>query len=402
MPSYQDYGRMLGDFANAYDAAHPGAPQEPYFDPAAEVSGAGQGPQYTADRAAYGKYAMDRGNAWLDSLSPSQQQEWQTLQDARINQLQHKSNMGALYALSAPLLAAGAGSLLGASGAAGTGAGIGAEAGLGAGAGATNLFDIVGPYLSSGAASFPVYSPALPAFADIPGAVGAAGGAGGGFDLWGAGADLNAPYIQPSTSLFDIVNLNQPYQSPITQLDPVTVHGKAEPYSLGTESVAGPGLTTGDFTRMDRANGYGSTNPIFDFIQNSFNQSSFPRTAANLFDMYNNYKNKKRNQGMVDNLTSLYGPNSPYAQQLNKALARAYAASGRRSDVGGRNVELQARLAEMNSRLAPTLNMINNQQGMYNNRFLGNLWDLGQSTGVFKQLPSVWDKLPSLAGLFGG
>lgn len=401
MPSYQDYGRMLGDFAQSYDAAHPNRPQEPSFDSAAEVSGMGQAPGYNEANAAYGKYTSDRGQAWLDSLTPEQSQEWQSLQNARISQLKHNSNMGALYALSAPLLAAGAGSLLGASGAAGTGAGIGAEAGLGAGAGATNLFDIVGPYLSSGATSFPVATSALPVFSDIPGAVGAAGGAGG-LDLWGAGANLNAPYIQPSTSLFDIVNLNQPYQSPLTQLDPVTVHGKAEPYSLGTESVAGPGLTTGDFTRMDRANGYGSTNPIFDFIQSTQNQTSFPRTMANLFDMYNNYQNKKRNQGMVNNLTSLYGPNSPYAQQLNKALARAYAASGRRSDVGGRNVELQARLAEMNSRLAPTLNTINNQQGMYNNRFLGNLWDLGQSTGVFKQLPSVWDKLPSLARLFGG
>lgn len=63
---------------------------------------------------------------------------------------------------------------------------------------------------------------------------------------------------------------------------------------------------------------------------------------------------------------NLFGPDSPYAQQLRQNLERRDAADGRRSQYGPREVELQAKLAEMNagqaSRNAPALNTLYQQR----------------------------------------
>ena len=59
--------------------------------------------------------------------------------------------------------------------------------------------------------------------------------------------------------------------------------------------------------------------------------------------------------GQMQDLQSLYGQNSPYAQMLRQQLMRQDAAHGRRSQAGSREVELQARLAELNSRNSPEI-----------------------------------------------
>lgn len=81
----------------------------------------------------------------------------------------------------------------------------------------------------------------------------------------------------------------------------------------------------------------------------------FDNMAGNLMQLYQSWKNQRQYGGLASNLSSLYSPNSPYAQQLNQTLMRSDAAAGRRSQVGPRNVELQARLAELNSRNAPEI-----------------------------------------------
>lgn len=75
-------------------------------------------------------------------------------------------------------------------------------------------------------------------------------------------------------------------------------------------------------------------------------------------------------QSQAQSLADMYGPNSPYAQQLRQQLERKDAAGGRRSQFGPREVELQARLAEMASRNAP--NVLNANKQAYDMRGAGN------------------------------
>lgn len=51
-------------------------------------------------------------------------------------------------------------------------------------------------------------------------------------------------------------------------------------------------------------------------------------------------------------LESMYGPNSPYAQQMRETLARKDAASGRNSQYGPREAQLQALLADKGAQYA--------------------------------------------------
>ena len=82
-------------------------------------------------------------------------------------------------------------------------------------------------------------------------------------------------------------------------------------------------------------------------------------------------------------LQSLYGQNSPYAQQLRQRLQREDAAAGRRSQVGQREVELQARLADLNSRNAPQVQSLTKDQRMAQLSTLRDLAWLGKQAGWF-------------------
>jgi hypothetical protein len=261
---------------------------------------------------------------------------------------------------------------------------------------------------------------ALGAMGGLGALYGGAGGLGaGGAELAGASAET-FPGLQMSTSLsspgaYSTVPAWAEAGEPLA----LQASSSLSPSSLAAIGAGGEGPSFGspEQRASDYAGGYGSTdgvkpaiptgagtNPYLDVIKQfalgggspAGNVSQGVRLGSNLLSMYDTYQNKRRNQGMADNLNSLYSQDSPYAQQLNKTLTRAYAASGRRSDIGGRNVELQAKLAEMNGRLAPTLNQINNQQAGYNNRFLySGLQALDQS--------GLLDKgIRGLAGMFGG
>lgn len=235
------------------------------------------------------------------------------------------------------------------------------------------------------AESFPVYSGNV-ALSDIPGLAGGAGAVAGGAEAF--------PVYGGESTLSDIPGLA-----------PTSGGGGAQfgsPEQRASDYAAGYGSTDGVTAATPTGTG---TNPYLDTMKQVLGFSGKTplgqvtqgvRLGSNLLDMYNTYQNKRRNQGQVDNLNSLYSQNSPYAQQLNKTLTRAYAASGRRSDIGGRQVELQAKLAEMNSRLAPELNTLNNQQGMYNNRFLKSGLQFADQSGLLDR------GFNSLAGLFGG
>jgi len=97
--------------------------------------------------------------------------------------------------------------------------------------------------------------------------------------------------------------------------------------------------------------------------------------------------NKQGNaiNGQIGGLNSLFGQNSPYAQQLRQQLDRKDAAAGRRSQSGTREVELQARLAELNSRNAPQLQSLYNQQNGNRNLMINTLMNNKGLQGLFKQ-----------------
>lgn len=113
----------------------------------------------------------------------------------------------------------------------------------------------------------------------------------------------------------------------------------------------------------------------------------FDSMAGNLMGLYSAYKNRKMAGKQAGQLQSLFGPNSPYAQQLKQTLLRQDAAAGRRSQVGPRSVELQARLAEMNSKNAPMLNQLYQQKGAAGDMMLKNLLGLGMNGGA----QNIWN-----------
>lgn len=78
----------------------------------------------------------------------------------------------------------------------------------------------------------------------------------------------------------------------------------------------------------------------------------------------------------MNNLASLYGQDSPYAQMLRKQLIARDAAAGRRSQYGAREVELQAKLADLNSRNATTLAQLQGAKSGTQMQTLANLYKM--------------------------
>lgn len=155
--------------------------------------------------------------------------------------------------------------------------------------------------------------------------------------------------------------------------------------------------------------------------------------ASMLYGFYNNRRQAGAVKNQMNTLQSmltqaqnttgeqeaakLYGPNSPYAQQLRAQIGARAAAQGRRSNIGGREVQLQAMLADKNaqmqaeynrnrtslvSSLAPQLMQTNNSRmGLQNsnmNLLLQGMNKLGGWNAVGQGLQSLFAPTPSLTG----
>ena len=109
--------------------------------------------------------------------------------------------------------------------------------------------------------------------------------------------------------------------------------------------------------------------------------------------------------GQIQGLSSMYGQDSPYAQQMRQSLARKDAKAGRNSQYGQREVQLQAALAEKAAQTAQTIggltqqshdqNVANtNAQTLARSNQLGILSNLGQRSGFNDwaggQLSDLW------------
>jgi hypothetical protein len=123
--------------------------------------------------------------------------------------------------------------------------------------------------------------------------------------------------------------------------------------------------------------------------------------------LYGMYQNNKVHNAFVNNLSGMYGQDSPYAQALRQQLMRQDAAAGRRSQYGPREVELQARLADLMSRNAQPIYNAQMAQLGYGTRGLQQLMPLGakfMNSNFMQNTAMPWMKqnIPGLAGLFGG
>ena len=106
-------------------------------------------------------------------------------------------------------------------------------------------------------------------------------------------------------------------------------------------------------------------------------------------------------QGQISSLSNMYGPNSPYAQQLRQNLERKDAAAGRRSQYGPREVQLQAALADKAAQTAGTIGnlaqqsqtqslALKNQKDQQRAQQLAMLFKMGQSSGAFEGLNNMF------------
>lgn len=107
-------------------------------------------------------------------------------------------------------------------------------------------------------------------------------------------------------------------------------------------------------------------------------------------------------QGQISQLSSMYGPNSPYAQQLRQQLERKDAAAGRRSQYGPREVQLQAALADKAAQTAGTIGnlaqqsqtqslALKNAKDQQRAQQLAMLFKMGQGSGVFNKLGNMFE-----------
>ncbi len=257
----------------------------------------------------------------------------------------------------------------------------------------------------------------LPLMKMIPLAVGGAG-LGGALGLLGPGAGF------PGTSMFGGGGLGSLFggaeaavaptwdaatsaawsQAPTAGWDTLSAMGMGDTAAgaaagapwAGLDSTLYPGAANGSgvMTGAEAGTG-GGGNMISNFIKgltpgNVKQGFDLARTVSSLAGLYSSNKQNQNLSSLAKDMAGMYKPGSSYEEQLRKELQRRDAMSGRRSQYGPRAVELQARLAEMASRQAPALAQIYAQQGNTQNQVMKDLLNLGQYSGGFNYLSSLF------------
>lgn len=172
--------------------------------------------------------------------------------------------------------------------------------------------------------------------------------------------------------------------------------GQLMKFLLGNKGVGGLNIGAKDIL--------GGLSALYSYNRNSKALSG----QQDQLNQVTNNLNQQLNKQMV-NPQDLYGPNSPYAQQLRQALERRDAAAGRRSQYGPREVELLAKLAPLATQVSSqNQNTLLQQAGLYNNTIrprmelsqaqaqlrgqgLAQLYTMLIKSGVMNRLPSLGD-----------
>ena len=145
---------------------------------------------------------------------------------------------------------------------------------------------------------------------------------------------------------------------------------------------------------------------LYGIYNNRRQQKALSGQMNQMQDWYN--KNSATNQTAMKTLQDLYSNNSPYAAQLRNKLTAQAAATGRRSNISGRETQMQAALADKYASILPQLTSMQNQQNsmgsalaqanmqaqqqraLLQNRMMGNILNMGNQTGAFKGLGSLF------------
>lgn len=181
--------------------------------------------------------------------------------------------------------------------------------------------------------------------------------------------------------------------------------GSAIGGSVGADAVGGiPGMSASDVSAANAANSDpgNAAGGLMNFGQPQ--QQSTPLDPwmggmAGLASLFSDYHNNRDSKSLQNSLGNLFGPNSPYAQQLYGQLRAKDAASGRRSDYAGLGARLQAGLAEPTARMAPTMAALQQQRQAQHQQTLGNIFNIMRQMGGPKK---IYDMAKGgLSGLFG-
>ena len=97
-----------------------------------------------------------------------------------------------------------------------------------------------------------------------------------------------------------------------------------------------------------------------------------------LMALYGYNRANKAYKEQMSSLSSMFGQNSAYAQQMRQGLERRDAAAGRRSQYGPREVELQAALARNAAGLQPAMMQMQMGRNQNRDRLLNTAFQLGK------------------------
>lgn len=130
------------------------------------------------------------------------------------------------------------------------------------------------------------------------------------------------------------------------------------------------------------------------------NTGGGPSSLSDLLNLYSQYQQHQQMGDVISQLSDMYGPNSPYAKDLQDNLQRRDSAAGRSSQYGPREVELQAKLASQHSQnllALPSIyqNMGGNLNGMLGSgqRLFEGIGGMQGITDLFKGAGSVYDSV---------
>lgn len=394
LAKFREYGRQMDDYVS---------------------SRIGEMPVTWADDSAWNAWGDTQNKLrgdWKNTLNPNQRSEYEQMQ--AFSDAQNKRHMNTGMGITAALIAAGAGGmglgqlggLEGLFGGAGEAAG-GATAGAGE-LGGTGMLTEGGFY---DLASMP-FDQALSASSQLPttsfnplmsAGTSGAGGAGSGFLLDGG---FYSPEALPTNQAMNFAS-NMPSVNIANQFAPAAGAGGA-----GSGWMLDGGFFSPEAMPFDQAAQFSANMPSANIANpftagatagggglQSFMKGLMPSTASeglkalsSLAGVYSGYQQNKSYGDLTKSLSSLYGPNSAYEEQLRKELQRRDAMAGRRSQYGPRAVELQARLAQLASGQAGTLGNLYAAQGGARNNMLNSALQLNKD----------FDILGKLGTLFGG
>lgn len=138
----------------------------------------------------------------------------------------------------------------------------------------------------------------------------------------------------------------------------------------------------------------------FDYLKSPSGIQDLFKLGQQGLGAYQQYQKGQAAKNYANSIASLYGPNSPYAQQMQQTLARQDAAAGRNSQGGTRAVQLAAALTQAQANALGNSNYAQAAQNTSGSNMLNGLFGLMGNTGTGARLGSA--AFNGLSSLFGG